>query len=66
MSKYGKLIRVQSCSECPKLMIKWNDISKGYTDYCCRLQHKKEESEQDKIIKNIKKIPRWCPLEDYP
>lgn len=63
MSKYGKLIRVTACKNCPKLAIKWNEDNKGYTDYACRSI---QTTEDEDVISNINRIPKWCPLEDYP
>lgn len=63
MSKYGKLIRVTACINCPRLALKWNEEKQGYIDYACRNIHTTEDED---VIKNVTKIPKWCPLEDYP
>ena len=57
-----KKILVPACKNCPKLAIKWNDERKGYTDYVCRLVHKKDQ--EDIIIEDFSVIPDWCPLSD--
>lgn len=63
MSKYGKVIRVTKCLNCPRLALKWNEDKQGYTDHVCRNIH---TTENEGVIENINKIPEWCPLEDYP
>lgn len=67
MGKYGKLIRIQLCSECPKFKIKWNEEKQGYTDHVCfLLREDKNGKFIDFILTNLHKIPKKCPLEDYP
>lgn len=63
MSKYGKVIRVTKCLNCPCLVFKWNEDKQGYTDYACRNIH---TTENEDVIENINKTPKWCPLEEYP
>jgi len=55
-----KKILVDSCDNCHKLAIKWNEERKGYTDYVCRLMIKKDV--EDVVIQDIHTIPDWCPL----
>lgn len=55
-----KKILVDSCDNCYKLVIKWNEERKGYTDYVCRLMIKKDV--EDIVIQDCNNIPEWCPL----
>ena len=49
--KRMKIIKVKCCNNCP--LLRWNWES----DTCVRKDNKK--------IKDIDTIPKWCPLEDY-
>lgn len=57
-----KKILVESCDNCPKLAIKWNEERKGYTDYVCRLRIRKNK--EDIIIQDTHILQDWCPLPD--
>lgn len=52
-----KKIVIYSCKECPYISIKWSE----------RVQDRKYNAcaEKDyKIIRSLKIIPDWCPLDD--
>ncbi len=46
-----KILKIENCGSCPYLRWSWK------TDACVKKDNKK--------IKDIKIIPKWCPLEDY-
>jgi len=47
-----RIIEVEKCATCPYLRWTWE------TDTCVKKENKK--------IKDIKTIPKWCPLKFYP
>jgi len=57
-----KIIKINCCKNCFFV----RELADEDKTYCCIRQLMSEINELGTYkIKNIKRIPKWCPLEDY-
>lgn len=58
-----KIIIINSCTECPKRAVKFDEDLQGYHIHICNYASKLSDKEM--TITDINSIPGWCPLSNY-